>query len=377
MDLSAFYFSILLKFDKKLEQSLNQAINKATQIDDELNPQRRNSMLADALGLSVLDSHSNQFTEKIENIKITFAYQLKCLALYPLKGEIFENWNKHVELFNFAERSDYSDESITKLHEFLQQLTGQQGESQFFTLNEIKNPFHNILLLIGHLDTLISLNAEFEPLCFNQFLKFRYNNDKSYSPSKSFSDILLFLLGSQAKKEFIQKIPNISRFEEWINPQLLDEELKASETEDEKNQRDIKNESFIKPLKQLIKKMREGNRFCYLTEIDLFFTSPFDMQKAIADPEFEKIAESNMHFLTSGNINKNDYLEFNDMNALWLIYFLQDYFYNFFKANNPTTFKQFSDSEDFFKIWKAFYINDNPKAIHRWPSEFTKVAKIN
>ena len=237
MDLSAFYFSILLKFDKKLEQSLNQAINKATQIDDELNPQRRNSMLADALGLSVLDSHSNQFTEKIENIKITFAYQLKCLALYPLKGEIFENWNKHVELFDFAERSDYSDESLTKLHEFLQQLTDQQGESQFFTLNEIKNPFHNILLLIGHLDTLISLNAEFEPLCFNQFLKFRYNNDKSCSPSKSFSDILLFLLGSQAKKEFIQKIPNISRFEEWINPQLLDEELKASETEDEKNQR--------------------------------------------------------------------------------------------------------------------------------------------
>jgi hypothetical protein len=50
-------------------------------------------MLCEALGLNVLDSHTNQVVDQGEDIKITFAYILKCLSLYPLKSEIYKNWN--------------------------------------------------------------------------------------------------------------------------------------------------------------------------------------------------------------------------------------------------------------------------------------------
>lgn len=179
MDLTQFYFSILTKFDRQLSENLDKMVKKASQIEDKISIFELKGMLCEALGLNVLDSNSSQVVDQGEDIKITFAYILKCLSLYPLQNEIYSNWNKHVALFDHAELKGFSEESIGELHGFIQSIVVTGYEHAYLSLEKMQQPIHLIMLLLIHLDAIITLDSKMEPLCFNQLFKFRFKNKKS------------------------------------------------------------------------------------------------------------------------------------------------------------------------------------------------------
>lgn len=172
MDLTTFNSSILKKFDRTLENNIEQLVNKAHQIEEELSPIELKGMLCEALGLDVLDSNSSQMVDQGEEIKITFAYILKCLSLYPLQNEVYQNWNKHVALFDQAELNGFSEEHVTELHQFIQSIVVTGHEHNYLSLEKMQQPIHLIMLLFIHLDAILTLDSNMEPL--NSHQKFRH-----------------------------------------------------------------------------------------------------------------------------------------------------------------------------------------------------------
>ena len=367
MDLTQFNISVLKKFDRKFGENLEHTVQKAAQIEEELSPIELKGMLCEALGLDVLDSNSSQVVDQGEDIQITFAYILKCLSLYPLQNEIYQNWNKHVALFDQAELTGFSEQSIAELHRFIQNIVVTEHEHSYLSLEQMKQPIHLIILLLIHLDTIITLNSKMEPLCFNQLFKFRFKNKKKrYSPSNSFSDLLVYLVTSLSLKKPLDEVPSISAFESYPINTLFDDQDDRDESEDHPN---------IKKIRQLIKKMRAENRFCYLTDIDLFFKLPSDVSNLFSDENYEKVAESNARFLLSRTINDEDFVAFNDMNALWLIYYFQFLIYEGQKTNPPEVLQGLSSTREFIDLWKMFYVSNGKKATFQWPAKFNEVAK--
>lgn len=367
MDLTQFNFQILMKFDRNMGKNLEQAVKKASQIEDELSSFELKCMLCEALGLEVLDYNTSQIADQGEEIKVSFAYILKCLSLYPLKENIYKNWNKHVELFDQAELAGFSEESIAKLHRFIQSIVVTGQDHAYLSQEKMSQPVHLIMLLLIHLDTLITLDSKFAPLCFNQLFKFRYKKQKPYGPSSSFSDLLLYLVASHAKNIPLEKVPSMSSFDQYLDTELLGEEFETSD--------DVENPRLAK-IRQLIKKMRAEDRFCYLTDIDQFVTVPCEIAKLFSDEKYEKVAKSNARFLLSRTITDADYVAFNDMNALWLIYYFQFLIYEAQKKNPPEVLQGLSTTREFMDLWKMFYLPHGKKATFQWPAKFNEVAQI-
>ena len=366
VDLTQFNFSILTKFNRKFGENLERAVQKATQIEEELSHIELKGMLCEALGLDVLDSNSNQVVDQGENIQITFAYILKCLSLYPLQNEMYQNWNKHVALFDPAELTGFSEKSVTELHHFIQSIVVTEHEHNYLSLEKMQQPIHLLLLLFIHLDTILTLDSNMEPLCFTQLFKFRFKKNKPYGPSSSFSDFIIYSLASHANKKPLEKLPTISSFDKYLNTELIDDDSDNDGTE----------HPSIKTMRQLLKKMRAEDRFCYLTDIDQFFTTPFDQVKLIFDDLYEKITESNSRFLLSRTIKDDDFVIFNEMNALWLIYYFQFLVYEAQKTNPPEVLQGLSSTREFMDLWKMFYVPNGKKATFQWPSQFNEIAKI-
>ncbi|MFH7806445.1 hypothetical protein [Acinetobacter sp. BSP-53] len=367
MDLTLFNYSILNKFDRQLEGNLEQLVKKASQIEDELSSFELKGMLCEALGLQVLDSHSSQMADQGEEIKVSFAYILKCLSLYPLKEDIYKNWNKHVELFDQAELASFSEESITELHRFIQSIVVTGQDHAYLSQEKMSQPVHLIMLLLIHLDTLITLDSKFAPLCFNQLFKFRYKKQKPYGPSSSFSDLLLYLVASHANKKPLEKVPSMSSFDQYLDTEFLGEEFETSD--------DVENPRIAK-IRQLIKKMRAEDRFCYLTDIDQFVTVPCEIAKLFSDEKYETVAKSNARFLLYRTITDADYVAFNDMNALWLIYYFQFLIYDAQQMNPPEVLQGLSTTREFMDLWQMFYVPSGKKATFQWPAKFNEVAQI-
>ena len=185
MDLTQFNFSILKKFDRTLEKNLELAVQKAAQIEEELSPIALKGMLCEALELDILDSNSSQVVDQGENIQITFAYILKCLSLYPLQNEMYQNWNKHVALFDQAELTGFSEQSIAELHQFIQSIVVTGHNQVHLSLEQMKQPSCLVIQLLIHLDTCLTSDSKMQPLCFNQLFKFRFKKNKPYGPSSS------------------------------------------------------------------------------------------------------------------------------------------------------------------------------------------------
>lgn len=234
----------MTKFDRKLGNNLEQVVKKASQIEEELSPIELKSMLSEALGLDVLDSNSSQVVDQAENIQITFAYILKCLSLYPLQNEMYQNWNKHVALFDQAELTGFSEASITELHEFIQSIVTTGHNHIYLSLEKMNQPTHLIMLLLIHLDTILTLDSKMDLLCFNQLFKFRFKKNKSYGPSSSFSDFIIYSLASHANKKPLEKLLSISSFDKYLNTELLDDDSDNDGTEHPR----------LKTMRQLLKK---------------------------------------------------------------------------------------------------------------------------
>jgi len=368
VDLTKFNYSILKKFDRKFGKNLERAVQKATQIEEELSPIELKGMLCEALGLDVLDSNSNQVVDQGENIQITFAYILKCLSLYPLQNEMYQNWNKHVALFDQAELTGFSEASIAELHGFIQSIVVTGHDHTYLSLEKMKQPSYLIIQLLIHLDTIITLDCKLEPLCFNQLFKFRFKNKKKlYSPSNSFSEFLVYLVTSFSVNKPLNEVPSISSLDSYPINRLFEDQDEIDKNEDHPN---------IKKIRQLIKKMRAEDRFCYLTDIDLFFKLPSDVSNLLNDGKYEKVAESNARFLLSRTINDDDFVIFNDMNALWLIYYFQFLIYEAQKMNPTEILQGLSSTREFIDLWKMFYVSNGKKATFQWPRQFNEIARI-
>ena len=148
MDLTQFNYSILNKFDRQLEENLEKLVKKASQIEEELATFELKGMLCEALGLDILDSNSSQVVDQGENIQITFAYILKCLSLYPLQNEMYQNWNKHVALFDQAELTGFSEQSIAELYQFIQSIVVTGHNQVHLSLEQMKQPSCLIIQLL-------------------------------------------------------------------------------------------------------------------------------------------------------------------------------------------------------------------------------------
>lgn len=368
MDLTQFNFSILKKFDRTLENNIEQLVKNAEQIEEDIPTVKLKAMLCKALKLNVLDSNTSQVVDQGEDIKITFAYILKCLSLYPLQNEMYQNWNKHVALFDQAELTDFSEERVAELHRFIQSIVFTGHEHNYLSLEKMKQPIHLIMLLLIHLDAILTLDSKMEPLCFNQLFKFRFKNKKKlYSPSNSFSDLLFYLVTSFSVNKPLNEVPSISSLDSYPINRLFEDQYEINENDDHPN---------IKKIRQLIKKMRAEDRFCYLTDIDLFFKLSSDVSELFSDENYEKVAESNARFLLSRTINDDDYVVFNDMNALWLIYYFQFLVYEGQKMNPPEILQGLSSTREFMDLWKMFYVSNGKKATFQWPRQFNDIAKI-
>lgn len=369
MDLTQFNFSILKKFDRTLEKNLERAVQKAAQIEEELAPFELKGMLCEALGLDILDSNSSQVVDQGENIQITFAYILKCLSLYPLQNEMYQNWNKHVALFDQAELTGFSEQSIAELHQFIQSIVVTGHNQVHLSLEQMKQPSCLVIQLLIHLDTIITLDSKFEPLCFTQLFKFRFKNKKKrYSPSNSFSEFLYYLVTSLSVKKPLDEVPSMSALDSYPIDTLFEDQDEIDENGDHPN---------IKKIRQLIKKMRAEDRFCYLTDIDLFFKLPSDVGGLFSNENYEKFAESNARFLLSRTIKDDDFVNFNDMNAVWLIYYFQFLVYEGQKMNPHEVLEALSSTREFIDLWKMFYVPNGKKATFQWPRQFNDIAKIN
>ncbi|WP_313484132.1 hypothetical protein [Acinetobacter variabilis] len=365
MNLTQFHFSILKKFDRKFGENLERAVQNAAQIEEDISTVKLKSMLCKALELNVLDSHTNQVVDQAEDIQITFAYILKCLSLYPLNHEMYQNWNKHVALFDQAELTGFSEKSVTELHQFIQSIVVTEHEHNYLSLEKMQQPIHLIMLLFIHLDAILTLDSNMEPLCFTQLFKFRLKKNKPYGPSSSFSDFIIYSLASHANKKPLEKLPTISSFDKYLNTELFDDDSD-----------DGTEHPRIKAMRQLLKKMRAEDRFCYLTDIDQFFTTPFDQVKLMFDDLYEKITESNSRFLLSRTIKDDDFVVFNEINALWLIYYFQYIIYEAQKMNPPEVLQGLSSTREFVDVWKMFYVPNGKKATFQWPRQFNDIAKI-
>src|SRR5699024_7488229 len=117
----------------------------------------------------------------------------------------------------------------------------------YLSLEKMRQPIHLIMLLLIHLDAILTLDSNMEPLCFNQLLKFRFKKNKPYGPSSSFSDFIIYLLASHANKKPLEKLPTISSFDQYLNTELLGNEF---------NNNDDLDHPRIKTMRQLLKKMR-------------------------------------------------------------------------------------------------------------------------
>ena len=162
-------------------------------------------------------------------------------------------------------------------------------------------------------------------------------------------------------------MPSISSLESYPLNTLFENQDHIDEHEDHPN---------IKQIRQLIKKMRAEDRFCYLTDIDQFFTTPFNQIELIFDELYAEITESNARFLLSRTINDEDFVAFNDMNALWLIYYFQFLVYEAQKTNSPEVLQGLSATREFMDLWKMFYVPNGKKATFQWPTQFNDVAKV-
>lgn len=349
-----FYCLILKNMDKNLAKKLDKIEKKYTNVpfeNDEIAKVKIKSEFASEMGFSLLNPATSL---AIDEENSNFAYCLKILELYPIKNNDFFYWNEHIKLFSELEKNNFLDEDICKLHNFLiNNFNFNNGLKNIISHEMLINPGVNIMLILIHLDHLISRKWGFQSISLNQALKFKFKNKRPYFPSKTFTDFLLFILKINAKfeatkghkVEILKTIPPTNGFEQWLDPSLEDEQIKE----------------FI----QLIKKVRENKRLCYLNEVYKFLGLPYGEFKN--DEIYEQVSEENYLFLKNELPEDKWFESINAIAGLWLIYFWQDFYYKHFQKTASVS--TLATSEDFLMIWKAFLKKYPSEGKYIWPSE--------
>ena len=196
MNLHSFYLLLFKHLDKNFHKPLNSFEKKFKDtpfINDEIAKIKVKSTVPSLFGLSHLNFHTSR---TIEECSVNFAYCLKILELYPVKGDDFFYWNEHVRIFSQLEKNNFSnEEDVSSLHMFLKNNFNFIGNIENIISNQmLKNVGINILLIMLHLDHLLSRKWNFKSIPLNHAMKFKYKKEIPYYPSKNFSDFLLFIL---------------------------------------------------------------------------------------------------------------------------------------------------------------------------------------
>lgn len=365
MDLMSFYYLIIKSLDKNLARKIVSIEKKFANIpfeNEEMAKIKIKSEFAEKIisskqyeGLPKEKTVINSATSlAIDEGFYSFSYCLKILELYPVKSNDFFYWNEHIKLFSELERNNFSDEDANKLSCFLKENFDFDDSLQHLVgVQMLKNPGINILLILLHLDHLISRKWNFKSICLNQALKFKFKSGKPYYPSKTFADLLLFILEINAKfeanegykVEILKKIPATQKFDQWL----------ASELDDQQ----------VKEFTQLIKKMRENKRQCYLDEVYKFLGLPYDEFKN--DELYEQVSYENYLFLRNELPEERWFESINVISALWLIYFWQSFYYEHVKQT--ASISALATSEELILMWSAFMTKYLSEGKHIWPSE--------
>lgn len=355
MNLLSFYSLILKNMDKNLAKKLDKIEKKFTNVpfkNDEIAKVKIKSEFASKMGFSVLNSATSL---AIDEENFNFAYCLKILELYPIKNNDFFYWNEHIKLFSELEKNNFLDDDVNKLHDFLVNNFNFTNDLKYIMSHEmLKNPGINIILILIHLDHLISRKWKFKSISLNQALKFKFKNKRPYFPAKTFTDFLLFILEInskfEAKKgfkvEILNNIPPTNRFQQWLDPSLEDEQ--------------------IKEFTQLIKKVRENKRLCYLSEVYKLLRIPYG-KGGFNDEIYEQVSEENYLFLKNKLPEDKWFESINAISGLWLIYFWQDFYYK--HVQKTASISALATSEDLLVIWKAFLTKYPSEGKYIWPSE--------
>lgn len=356
MSLLEFYMSVLKSMDKDFGKKLDK-INKkcmnASVGNDERDKMKFKSELASEMGIPVVNTYVSLCADDaMEEESCHFAQILKMLGLYQIKNKDFFYWDEHIKLFSELEKHNFLDEHICKLHNFLlNNFNFNNGLEKVINHEMLRNPGVNILLILIHLDHLISRKWGFQSISLNQALKFKYKKNRPYFPSKTFTDFLLFILQLNAKfelnngyrVEIPKSIPTIRGFEQWLDTSLEDEKIKK----------------FI----QIVKKVRENKSLFFLTDVYEFLGIPYGDYF-----ENDEEASKEYYLFMRNELPEDKWSEnINAIAGLWLIYFWQDFFYK--HAEKTDSLSGLATSEDCIEIWKAFLEKYPSEGKHVWPSE--------
>lgn len=115
----------------------------------------------------------------------------------------------------------------------------------------------------------------------------------------------------------------------------------------------------ISKCKQLIKKLRTNEWFCYLSEVYNFLGLPYDLKEFATDELYNQVFKDNYDFLKSNFPEEKWSDHINGFAGLWLIYFWKNFLFEHVKTNN--NLKGLFNSKELVDIWKAF--------LKQYPSE--------
>lgn len=364
MDTLSFYSLLIQSADKESSKKFDSLQRKFKNVEfknDEIAHLKIKSEIASSFGFAVINSPTSLMIEETENLN--FAYCLKVFGLYPVKGDDFSYWNEHVHLLTELERNGFLEKDTIELQRFLKEnFNFGDKQDKIISPQMLSHQGVNILLILLHLDHLISRKWRIKSIPLNQAMQFKYKKNKSYYPAKSFSDFLLFILDtnekcgdSKSRRHFFpSRILFIQKFEDWLG--FLPDQEKA------------------KARKQLIKKMRENKRFCYLNEVYDFLEMPHGEFKN--DEIYDRVSEENYLFIKNNELPKEGWYESIDaIAALWLIYFWQDYYFKHAKEKGADSISVLAKSEELGEIWNAFLTKYPSEGQYIWPSELMHMDK--
>lgn len=354
-----FYTKIFSSFDRNFEKKVNSLSKKYHKIPfNQKNTAKIKNEVSNLIGLTILDSSTNALIDEIDGpYPITFAYVLLNLGLYPLDENNFSLWNKHVRIFDELERSNFDEDVVKTLHIFLTDNFFFEHETfySYASIAHLKNPVHCLLLVIIHLDLVISAQSKKSaPICFNHIFKVRDNkNEKLIRPSTSFADLILIALESNYSEIMPDKIDTRISFDDFLTF------LNFEKVEDKEK---------LHELKHRMRKIRAGEKY-YLNDALSFFNESIDFSNMKADGLYLSIAERNSNFIIKNSLPPQSNSHFEHFHALWLIYIFHHLVYE--ELNTHQKLKpEFIKTQELKLLWKKFKTQYKYFGHSKWPKEF-------
>lgn len=153
-------------------------------------------------GKSLTQRSSELFDDIVDHpekfkIESQFIQELRNLKLYP--NEEFLIWNKHLELYNALEKSNFSKGKAVEMCLFLQDNFAIDDYKKLINLNFLQQRDYNIFLILFHLDALI-FKDNFQNTSIYKYLIINKINRKKKSVNHRFWNLVKVIACMESKK---------------------------------------------------------------------------------------------------------------------------------------------------------------------------------